>query len=77
MNEIPPGDQTDYFAKPPMTTVIGALALFHLVCCGLPLLLLSGVVSFPDPFPAGARAACLHPRGFCVLLRPCSGLRTV
>ena len=43
MNEILPGDETDYSAKPPMATVIGVLALFHFVCCGLPLLLLSGV----------------------------------
>ena len=52
MNEIPPGDQTDYSAKSPMATVIGVLALFHLVCCGLPLLLLSGVslaARFPSP----------------------------
>ena len=52
MNEIPPGDQTDYSAKPPMATVIGVLALFHFVCCGLPILLLSGVslaVLIPSP----------------------------
>lgn len=51
MNEIPPGDQTDYSAKPPMAAVIGVLALSHLVCCGLPLLLLSGV-SLATPFPS-------------------------
>lgn len=52
MNEILPGDQTDYYAKPPMATVIGVLALFHLVCCGLPLLLLSGVsLAFLIPSP--------------------------
>ena len=52
MNEIPPGDQTDYSAKPPMATVIGVMALFHFVCCGLPLLLPSGVslaALFPSP----------------------------
>ena len=52
MNEILPGDQTDYSAKPPMATVIGVLALFHFVCCGLPILLLSGVslaVLIPSP----------------------------
>ena len=52
MNEIPPGDQTDYSAKPPMATVIGVLALFQFVCCGLPLLLLSGVsLAFLIPSP--------------------------
>lgn len=52
MNEIPAGDQTDYSAKPPMATVIGVLALIHFVCCGLPLLLLSGVsLAFLIPSP--------------------------
>ena len=52
MNEISPDNQTDFAAKPPMATVIGVLALFHLVCCGLPLLLLSGVslaALYPSP----------------------------
>ncbi len=52
MNEIPPGDQTDYSAKPPMATIIGVLTLFHFVCCGLPLLLLSGAsLAFLIPSP--------------------------
>ena len=52
MNEIPPGDQTDYSAKSPMATVIGVLALFQLVCCGLPLMLLLGVsLAFLIPSP--------------------------
>ena len=42
-NEVDPSDQTDHGAKPPMAFTIAALAGLHLLCCGLPLLLLSGV----------------------------------
>lgn len=52
MNEISPDDQTDFAAKPPMAAIIGVLALFHFVCCGLPLLLLSSVsLAFVIPSP--------------------------
>lgn len=76
MNEIPPGDQTDYSAKPPMTTVIGALALFHLVCCGLPLLILSGVsLAFLIPSPPVLGLLVIAPVAFafyCVRARGCA-----
>lgn len=43
MNEVDPKDHTDFGAKPPMATTLAALTLFHFLCCGVPLLLLSGV----------------------------------
>ena len=76
MNEILPGDQTDYSAKPPMATVIGASALFHFVCCGLPLLLLSGVsLAFliPSPPVLGLLVFTLVAFAFyCVRARSCA-----
>ena len=43
MNEVDPTDKTDFAAKPPMVTTIAVLGMFHFICCGIPLLLLSGV----------------------------------
>lgn len=43
MNEVDPNDKTDFGASPPMATTIALLSVFHFVCCGVPLLLLSGV----------------------------------
>ena len=42
-NEVSADDHTDFAASPPMVTTIGALGLLHALCCGIPLLLLSGV----------------------------------
>lgn len=42
-NEIDPSDVTDFGAKPPMVLTIALLSAFHFLCCGVPLLLLSGV----------------------------------
>lgn len=42
-NEIDPEAKTDFVAKPRTGITIAALALLHFVCCGVPLLLLSGV----------------------------------
>lgn len=43
MNEVDPSDRTDFGASPPMATTIALLSVLHVLCCGLPLLLLSGV----------------------------------
>lgn len=42
-NEVDPSDTTDYAAKPPAGFAVGLVAGLHVLCCGLPLLLLSGV----------------------------------
>lgn len=42
-NEVDPSDTTDFAAKPPMGTVIALLSGFHLLCCGIPLMVASGV----------------------------------
>ena len=49
-NEIDTSDTTDHSAKPPMGFTIVALSALHVLCCGLPLLLLSGV-SLATVFP--------------------------
>lgn len=43
MNEVDPNDSTDFAASPPMTLTIGTLGVLHVLCCGVPLLLASGV----------------------------------
>jgi len=51
MNEVEPTDTTDFGAKPPMAIIFAALTALHFVCCGVPLLLLSGVsLAFIVPF---------------------------
>ena len=76
MNEILPGDPTGYSAPPPIATVIGVLALFHLVCCGLALLLLSGVslaALYPSPQVLGLLAFTLVAFAFnCIRARSCA-----
>ncbi len=71
-NEVEPSDTTDFGAKPPMGFTITLLSLFHVLCCGLPLLLLSGV-SFPTLFRSwpviGAVMAVLGVLGFVWYLR--------
>lgn len=61
MNEVEPTDATDFAAKPPMVAIFTVLTLFHFVCCGLPLLLLSGVslafIAPVWPFIGGGIAA--------------------
>lgn len=42
-NEVDPSDTTDFAAKPPMGTVIALLSGFHFLCCGIPLMVASGV----------------------------------
>lgn len=42
-NEVDPGDTTDFAAKPPMGTVIALLSGFHFLCCGIPIMVASGV----------------------------------
>lgn len=42
-NEVDPSDPTDHSADAPMGLTIVALSALHVLCCGLPLLLLSGV----------------------------------
>lgn len=51
MNEVDPTKKTDFAAKPPMVTTIAVLGVFHFRCCGIPLLLLSGV-SLATIFPS-------------------------
>lgn len=41
-NEVDPLDLTDFGAKPPIGLTIALLSAFHFLCCGVPLLLLSG-----------------------------------
>lgn len=72
MNEVDPTDETDFAAKPPMGTVIALLSVFHFLCCGIPLLLLSGV-SLATIFPSwpviGGGIAMLGIVGFVWYLR--------
>jgi predicted Rdx family selenoprotein len=49
-NEVDPSDLTDHSAKPPMALTIIVLGTLHALCCGLPLLVLSGV-SLTTIFP--------------------------
>ncbi len=42
-NEVDPSDTTDFAAKPPMGTVIALLSGFHFLCCGIPIMVASGV----------------------------------
>lgn len=42
-NEVDPADTTDFAAKPPMGTVIALLSGFHFLCCGIPIMVASGV----------------------------------
>lgn len=42
-NEVEEADQTDHATAAPMGVVVAFLAGLHALCCGLPLLLLSGV----------------------------------
>ncbi|MDP9414437.1 MAG: hypothetical protein M3Q08_10195 [Pseudomonadota bacterium] len=71
-NEVEPSDNTDYGAKPPMGATIALLSALHVLCCGLPLLLLSGV-SLATIFPSwpviGAILAVLGVVGFVWYLR--------
>lgn len=71
-NEVDPSDTTDFGAKPPMGLTIVALSALHFVCCGLPLLLLSGV-SLATLFPSwpviGGIVAVLGVVGFVWYLR--------
>lgn len=72
MNEVDPTDKTDFAAKPPMVTTIAVLGIFHFLCCGIPLLLLSGV-SLATIFPSwpviGGGIAALGVIGFVWYLR--------
>lgn len=71
-NEVDPDDDTDFAAKPPMGFVVTFLAGLHVLCCGLPLLLLSGV-SLATIFPSwpviGGIIAVLGFAGFVWYLR--------
>lgn len=42
-NEVDASDVTDHAAKPPLVLTVGLIAGLHLLCCGQPLLLLSGL----------------------------------
>ncbi len=42
-NEVDRDDQTDFSATPPMGIVYAFVILLQFVCCGIPLLLLSGI----------------------------------
>lgn len=42
MNEVDPTNATDFGASPPMALTMGTLSLLHVLCCGVPLLLVSG-----------------------------------
>lgn len=42
-NEVEATDSTDHAAKPPMGFAIALIAGLHALCCGIPLLLVSGV----------------------------------
>ncbi len=71
-NEVDPSDTIDYGAKPPMALTIGLLSVLHVLCCGLPLLLLSGVsvaTIFPSWPVVGSILAVLGAVGFVWYLR--------
>lgn len=72
MKEVDPTDKTDFAAKPPMVTTIAVLGIFNFLCCGIPLLLLSGV-SLATIFPSwpafGGGIAALGMLGFIWYLR--------
>ncbi len=71
-NEVDPSDTTDFGAKPPMALTIGLLSVLHVLCCGLPLLLLSGVsvaTIFPSWPVVGSILAVLGAVGFVWYLR--------
>lgn len=71
-NEVDAADPTDFEARPPMGFVFVALTALHVLCCGLPLLLLSGV-SLATIFPSwpviGVVLAMLGVVGFVWYLR--------
>ena len=71
-NEVDPGDTTDFAAKPPMGTVIALLSGFHFLCCGIPIMVASGVSlgSFvPSSNVAGALLALSASAGLIWHLR--------
>lgn len=71
-NEIDPSDTTDFGASPPMGLTIAALSAFHFLCCGIPLLLLSGVslATLVPSWPvAGGALALVGLVGFVWYLR--------
>ena len=72
MNEVDPTDKTDFAAKPPLGITIALLGAFHFICCGIPLLLLSGA-SLATIFPSwpviGGSIAVLGIVGFVSDLR--------
>lgn len=71
-NEVDETDKTDHAAKAPMGFAVTLIAGLHVLCCGLPLLLLSGV-SLATIFPSwpvlGASLALLGIVGFIWYLR--------
>ena len=72
MNEVDPTDKTDFAAEPPMVTTIAVLGIFHFLCCGIPLLLLSGVslaTIFPSWPALGGGMAAIGVIGFVWYLR--------
>lgn len=71
-NEVGPDDRTDFGAKPPMGLTILVLSAFHFLCCGIPLLLLSGVslaALFPSWPVTGGILAVLGIVGFLWYVR--------
>lgn len=66
-NEVDPSDSTDHGADAPMGLTIVALSALHVLCCGLPLLLLSGVsltALLPSSPMVGGILALLGVAGF-------------
>ncbi len=71
-NEVDQNDTTDFGAQPPTALAIGLLSVLHVLCCGLPLLLLSGVslaTIFPSWPVVGSILAVLGVVGFVWYLR--------
>lgn len=79
-NEVDATDNTDHAAEAPMGLAVTLIAGLHVLCCGLPLLLLSGVslATIVPSWPVlGATLALLGIVGFVWYLRKgcatCSG----
>lgn len=66
-NEVNATDKTDHAAETPMGFAVMLIAGLHVLCCGLPLLLLSGVslaTISPSPLMLGVILALIGIVGF-------------
>lgn len=66
-NEVDTADTTDFAAKPPLALTIVTLGAFHFLCCGVPLLLLSGF-SLATLLPSWPVAISIAAAGTLILI---------